>query len=204
MTSIADRVKKIISEHLGAEPGKVTPGADLSGDLGADSLDLVEIVMAVEQAFGIKIPDDAADRVVTVGDAIALVERMVMTGSTAAAAAPAGEDRGGIEEAPSGVIALMIGADGHVWASATDFGTSGYGGFEPHRGQQIRARGALRHAFVRVVCNASIATAFDSYTVDRMVEDVLRRGEIREAFILIGHESARVHSREYINRDGAR
>lgn len=109
-----------------------------------------------------------------------------------------------VPPSPDGVVALMIGADGHVWATATDFDRSGYGGFELHQAQRIRARGALRREFVRRVCNTSIARALDDYTVDRMVEDVLRRGEHSEAFVLIGHPGAEVSHGDYLNREATR
>lgn len=64
------RVKKIVVEHLGIDESKVTESASLIDDLGADSLDAVELVMAFEEEFGVEIPDDAADKIVTVQDAI--------------------------------------------------------------------------------------------------------------------------------------
>ena len=64
------RVKKIVVEHLGIDESKVTESASLMDDLGADSLDAVELVMAFEEEFGVEIPDDAADKIVTVQDAI--------------------------------------------------------------------------------------------------------------------------------------
>src|ERR687891_701274 len=60
MSDIGERVKKIVVEHLGVEPEKVTEGASFIDDLGADSLDTVELVMAFEEEFGCEIPDDAA------------------------------------------------------------------------------------------------------------------------------------------------
>ncbi|MCA8909790.1 MAG: acyl carrier protein [Rhodospirillaceae bacterium] len=74
MSDIADRVKKIVIEHLGVEESKVTEAASFIDDLGADSLDTVELVMAFEEEFGIEIPDDAAERIQTVGDAIRFIE----------------------------------------------------------------------------------------------------------------------------------
>jgi len=62
MSETADRVKKIVVEHLGVEPEKVTPEASFIDDLGADSLDIVELVMAFEEEFGVEIPDDAAEK----------------------------------------------------------------------------------------------------------------------------------------------
>ncbi len=70
MSDIAERVKKIVIEHLGVESEKVTEGANFIDDLGADSLDTVELVMAFEEEFNVEIPDDAAETIVTVGDAI--------------------------------------------------------------------------------------------------------------------------------------
>jgi acyl carrier protein len=70
---IADRVRKIVVEHLGVEDDKVTEGANFIDDLGADSLDTVELVMAFEEEFGIEIPDDAAEQIVTVKDAITFI-----------------------------------------------------------------------------------------------------------------------------------
>ncbi|MGL4964673.1 MAG: acyl carrier protein [Inquilinus sp.] len=73
--SIADRVKKIVVEHLGVEEGKVTESASFIDDLGADSLDTVELVMAFEEEFGCEIPDDAAEKILTVKDAIQFIEQ---------------------------------------------------------------------------------------------------------------------------------
>ena len=70
MTDIADRVKKIVVEHLGVDSGKVTDSASFIDDLGADSLDTVELVMAFEEEFGVEISDDAAAKILTVKDAI--------------------------------------------------------------------------------------------------------------------------------------
>ena len=65
MSDIADRVKKIVVEHLGVEEAKVTPDASFIDDLGADSLDTVELVMAFEEAFSVEIPEDAAEKIAT-------------------------------------------------------------------------------------------------------------------------------------------
>ncbi len=67
---IEDRVKKIVVEHLGVDEAKVTEVASFIDDLGADSLDTVELVMAFEEEFGCEIPDDAAEKIVTVKDAV--------------------------------------------------------------------------------------------------------------------------------------
>ena len=75
MSDIAERVKKIVVEHLGVEPDKVTEKANFIDDLGADSLDTVELVMAFEEEFGIEIPDDAAESIVTVGDAVKYIDK---------------------------------------------------------------------------------------------------------------------------------
>ena len=70
MTDIPERVKKIVTEHLGVESDAVVDNASFIDDLGADSLDTVELVMAFEEKFGIEIPDDAAETILTVNDAI--------------------------------------------------------------------------------------------------------------------------------------
>src|SRR5207247_2304502 len=75
MSDIGERVKKIVVEHLGVEPEKVTENASFIDDLGADSLDTVELVMAFEEEFGCEIPDDAAETILTVGDAIKFLEK---------------------------------------------------------------------------------------------------------------------------------
>jgi acyl carrier protein len=74
MSDTPDRVKKIVVEHLGVEEDKVTPDASFIDDLGADSLDIVELVMAFEEEFGVEIPDDAAEKINTVGDANRYIE----------------------------------------------------------------------------------------------------------------------------------
>jgi acyl carrier protein len=74
MSDIADRVKKIVVEHLGVEEEKVTENASFIEDLGADSLDTVELVMAFEEEFGLEIPDDAAEKIQTVKDAIDFIK----------------------------------------------------------------------------------------------------------------------------------
>ena len=68
--STEDRVKTIVVDHLGVEASEVKPEASFIDDLGADSLDIVELVMAFEEEFGVEIPDDAAEKITTVGDAI--------------------------------------------------------------------------------------------------------------------------------------
>ncbi|MCC7427117.1 MAG: acyl carrier protein [Alphaproteobacteria bacterium] len=70
MSDIAERVKKIVVEHLAVDEAKVTESASFIDDLGADSLDTVELVMAFEEEFGIEIPDDAAEKITTVKEAI--------------------------------------------------------------------------------------------------------------------------------------
>ena len=77
MSDTTDRVKKIVVEHLGVEEDKVAEGASFIDDLGADSLDTVELVMAFEEEFGIEIPDDAAENIATVKDAITFIEANV-------------------------------------------------------------------------------------------------------------------------------
>ena len=75
MSDIAERVKKIVVEHLGVDEGKVSEGASFIDDLGADSLDTVELVMAFEEEFSVEIPDDAAEKIQTVGDAISFIKQ---------------------------------------------------------------------------------------------------------------------------------
>ena len=75
MSDTAERVKKIVVEHLNVDADKVTEGASFIEDLGADSLDTVELVMAFEEEFGIEIPDDAAESIVTVGDAVKFIDK---------------------------------------------------------------------------------------------------------------------------------
>jgi len=74
MSETSDRVKKIVVEHLGVEADKVTEEASFIDDLGADSLDIVELVMAFEEEFGVEIPDDAAEKITTVKDAIDYID----------------------------------------------------------------------------------------------------------------------------------
>ncbi len=71
---IEEKVKDIIVEQLGVNPEQVTPQASFIEDLGADSLDIVELVMAFEEEFGVEIPDDAAEKIATVKDAISYIE----------------------------------------------------------------------------------------------------------------------------------
>jgi acyl carrier protein len=74
MSDIAERVKKIVVEHLGVDAAKVSEGASFIDDLGADSLDTVELVMAFEEEFKVEIPDDAAEKIQTVGDAVNFIK----------------------------------------------------------------------------------------------------------------------------------
>ena len=74
MSDIQERVVKIVVEHLGVEKDKVVESASFVDDLGADSLDTVELVMAFEEAFDVEIPDDKAETILTVGDAISHLE----------------------------------------------------------------------------------------------------------------------------------
>jgi acyl carrier protein len=75
MASTEERVKQIIVEQLGVDEGEVTPNASFVDDLGADSLDTVELVMAFEEAFDIEIPDEDAEKIRTVQDAISYIEQ---------------------------------------------------------------------------------------------------------------------------------
>lgn len=70
MATVEERVKKIIAEQLGVEEDEVTPEASFVEDLGADSLDTVELVMALEEEFSIEIPDEDAEKILTVGKAL--------------------------------------------------------------------------------------------------------------------------------------
>lgn len=74
MSDVAARVKAIIVDKLGVEETEVTPEASFTNDLGADSLDTVELIMEFEKEFGLSIPDDQAEKIATVGDAITFIE----------------------------------------------------------------------------------------------------------------------------------
>ena len=74
MSDIASKVKAIIVDKLGVDENEVTPEASFTNDLGADSLDTVELIMEFEKEFDIAIPDDQAEKICTVGDAIAYIE----------------------------------------------------------------------------------------------------------------------------------
>ena len=74
MSDVVDRVKKIVVEHLSVEEVSISDSSSFIDDLGADSLDTVELVMAFEEEFGIEIPDDAAETIQTVGDAVKFIE----------------------------------------------------------------------------------------------------------------------------------
>jgi acyl carrier protein len=74
MSEVADRVKKIVLEHLGVEEAKVVDNASFIDDLGADSLDTVELVMAFEEEFGCEIPDESAEKILTIKNAVDFIE----------------------------------------------------------------------------------------------------------------------------------
>ena len=74
MSDTLEKVQAIVIEHLGVDADKVTASASFIEDLGADSLDTVELVMAFEEEFGIEIPDDAAESILSVGDAISFID----------------------------------------------------------------------------------------------------------------------------------
>lgn len=74
MANVEERVKEIIVEQLGVEPGQVTEKAKFVEDLGADSLDTVELVMALEEEFSLEIPDEDAEKITSVGDAIQYIK----------------------------------------------------------------------------------------------------------------------------------
>ena len=72
--AVAEKVKSIIVEQLGVDADEVTPGASFTDDLGADSLDIVELVMAFEEEFGIEIPDEDAEKIIRVQEAITYID----------------------------------------------------------------------------------------------------------------------------------
>jgi len=76
MNTTSERVKKIVAEHLGVDSEKVVETANFADDLGADSLDTVELVMAFEEEFSCDIPDDEAEKILTVRDAISYIEQI--------------------------------------------------------------------------------------------------------------------------------
>ena len=77
MSDVASTVKEIVVEKLGVKESEVTPEANFTNDLGADSLDTVEMIMEFETKFDIKIPDDQAEKITTVGEAIAHIEKAI-------------------------------------------------------------------------------------------------------------------------------
>ena len=76
MSDIAEKVKAIIIDNLGVDASEVTAAASFTNDLGADSLDTVELIMEFEKEFDIQIPDDKAEAIATVGDAVSFIEEM--------------------------------------------------------------------------------------------------------------------------------
>ncbi len=79
MSAVEERVKDIVAEQLGVDKDKVSPETSFVNDLGADSLDTVELVMELEEEFNINIPDDAAEKIQTVGQAIEFIENAQTT-----------------------------------------------------------------------------------------------------------------------------
>ena len=75
--AVEEKVKAIIAEQLGVKPEEVTPTASFIDDLGADSLDTVELVMALEEEFGIEIPDEDAEKMTTVGEAVKYIDEKI-------------------------------------------------------------------------------------------------------------------------------
>ncbi|MGH2625840.1 MAG: acyl carrier protein [Anaerolineales bacterium] len=81
MATVFDRVKGIVTEQLGVDEGQVTPEASFVDDLGADSLDVVELVMALEEEFEIEIPDEDAEKIVKVAEAVKYIEQHMPEGA---------------------------------------------------------------------------------------------------------------------------
>lgn len=77
MSQVGEKVKAIIVDKLGVDPAEVTEAASFTNDLGADSLDTVELIMEFEKEFNIEIPDDAGEKIATVGDAIQYIEEKI-------------------------------------------------------------------------------------------------------------------------------
>ena len=77
MSEVETQVRQIVVDHLGIDDSKVTPESKFIDDLGADSLDTVELVMAFEEKFGIEIPDDAAETIQTFGDAVKFINEKI-------------------------------------------------------------------------------------------------------------------------------
>jgi acyl carrier protein len=77
MSDVVERVKKVVVEHLEVDAEKINEKASFQEDLGADSLDLVELVMAFEEEFGIEIPDEVQEQITTVGDAVRFIRERV-------------------------------------------------------------------------------------------------------------------------------
>ena len=77
MSAIAEKIKSVIAEQLGVKPEEVTTQAKFVDDLGADSLDTVELVMALEEEYGVEIPDEDAEKLTTVGEAIKYIEEKI-------------------------------------------------------------------------------------------------------------------------------
>jgi len=77
MSGIAEKIKSVIAEQLGVKPEEVTDQAKFVDDLGADSLDTVELVMALEEEYGVEIPDEDAEKLTSVGDAIKYIEEKI-------------------------------------------------------------------------------------------------------------------------------
>lgn len=87
-----------------------------------------------------------------------------------------------------GVVAILTGPDGHVWATATDFSTGGYGGFTLEEAQEIRAKRELSFEFVRKSCNDWIIKGLDNHDCESIVERLIRKEGFKRTFIAIGHE----------------
>lgn len=93
------------------------------------------------------------------------------------------------ENAPKGVIALLIGPNGHVWASAPDFDRSGYGGFSMAQGQELRAKRALAYQYLRAIAHPALAKSISPYGAERIVQDVCRECGYKVVIVAIGYDT---------------
>lgn len=92
------------------------------------------------------------------------------------------------EKAAKGVVAILTGPDGYVWATVTDFDRSGYGGFSMQEAQEYRAKRALAWEFVRKACSDVIVKAMDEYQCDRIISNVCSQQGFTRTILPIGYE----------------